>query len=397
MRFVSQNVIHATLRAMAVMTLVFEDHRGMVVSGALIVKAMVEINTRYQRPLPDSNNRMRTLEDCFTRYNDAACERKFRFNHDGLRELVEHLGLPATVSIQANNARSGQETHINITREELTLILLRRMTYASRWCDIEDELGLSEPMLSRCFEWAVHFLTERYSEGLQDISRWAPYAAIWADAVYHASNQRVPNIIGMIDGTCRTMCRPSNGPLDIGVDVQREFYNGHHRVHCLKFQTVTAPNGLIIHVFGPINGRRHDSFLLRSSQLLESLAQLTVNAGLHFCIFGDSAYPINDFILRMNKGPGLSREQVAFNTEMSKHRVTVEWGYRDIIENFKFVDYAKNLKLFLQPIASYYKVGALLTNCKNIMRSTNSNNKTAVHFQCEPGMDLETYLRFVAS
>ena len=239
----------------------------------------------------------------------------------------------------------------------------------------------------------------RYSTGLEDPSRWSDFAATWADAVYEKSDRRVPNIIGFIDGTCRKICRPSNGPDDVGVDVQRQFYSGHHRVHCLKFQTVTAPCGLIIHLFGPINGRRHDSFMLRQSGLMASLRQLTaacgLPAGLQYAIFGDPTYPINDYILRMNKGTRLTPAQVAFNTEMAKHRVTVEWGYRDIIEQFKFVDYEKNQKLFLQPVACYFKVAALLLNCQTCMVETNSTSRTAAHFDCAPGMDVETYLRIL--
>ena len=33
---------------------------------------------------------------------------------------------------------------------------------------------------------------------------------------------------------------------------QRTNYNGHKRVHSLKFQSVTLPNGLIAHLFGPV-------------------------------------------------------------------------------------------------------------------------------------------------
>ena len=32
-------------------------------------------------------------------------------------------------------------------------------------------------------------------------------------------------------------------------------------------QSITAPNGLIAHMFGPIEGRRHDAFMLSISGL----------------------------------------------------------------------------------------------------------------------------------
>ena len=35
-------------------------------------------------------------------------------------------------------------------------------------------------------------------------------------------------------------------------DYPRVVYNGHKRVHSLKFQSVVVPNGLIAHLYGPV-------------------------------------------------------------------------------------------------------------------------------------------------
>ena len=55
---------------------------------------------------------------------------------------------------------------------------------------------------------------------------------------------------GFVDGTVRPEFRS-------GQD-QQVLYNGHKRVHSIKFQSVVAPNGLIANLFGPV-GCRHDS------------------------------------------------------------------------------------------------------------------------------------------
>ncbi len=39
-------------------------------------------------------------------------------------------------------------------------------------------------------------------------------------------------------------------------------YNGHKRVHSMKFQSVVIPNGLIANLAGPFEGKRHDSTML---------------------------------------------------------------------------------------------------------------------------------------
>ena len=47
-----------------------------------------------------------------------------------------------------------------------------------------------------------------------------------------------------VDGTVRPISRPDEN--------QRVVYNGHKRVHGLKFQSVVIPNGLIAHLYGPV-------------------------------------------------------------------------------------------------------------------------------------------------
>ena len=59
---------------------------------------------------------------------------------------------------------------------------------------------------------------------------------------------------GFVDGTVLCICRTTAN--------QRVVYNGHKRVHDIKFRSVTLPNGLIGNFHGPYEGRRHDSTML---------------------------------------------------------------------------------------------------------------------------------------
>jgi hypothetical protein len=52
------------------------------------------------------------------------------------------------------------------------------------------------------------------------------------------------NCIGFIDVTVRQICRPC--------ELHRIVYNGHKRVHALKFQSVSLPNGLKANMYGPV-------------------------------------------------------------------------------------------------------------------------------------------------
>ena len=65
----------------------------------------------------------------------------------------------------------------------------------------------------------------------------------YADAI-HRNGAALDNCFGFVHGTVRSICRPTKH--------QRVVYNGHKRVHSIKFQAVSIPTGLIAHVYGPV-------------------------------------------------------------------------------------------------------------------------------------------------
>jgi hypothetical protein len=120
-----------------------------------------------------------------------------------------------------------------------------------------------------------------------------------------------------------------------------------------------------VNLFGPLEGRRHDCALLRESGVCEQFErhQWMDRNGLPFAVYGDPAYPVKNYLIAPFRGARLNEEQQLFNQQMSSVRESVEWQFMKILQNFAFLDFKKNLKLFLQPVAKYYIVAALLTNC----------------------------------
>ena len=110
------------------------------------------------------------------------------------------------------------------------------------------------------------------------------------------------NCFGFVDGTVRPCSRPRQN--------QRILFNGHKRVHALKFQSVVFPNGLICNLYGPVEGRRHDSGMLAESRLLDQLQlhAYTPN-GKPPCIYGDPAYPLRVHLQVPYQGNPLSNLQ----------------------------------------------------------------------------------------
>ena len=63
-------------------------------------------------------------------------------------------------------------------------------------------------------------------------------------------------------GYVKQICKPGT--------LQSVLYNGHKRVHAIKFQSVVATNGLIANLYGPVEGTRHDSGMFADSRLFLS-------------------------------------------------------------------------------------------------------------------------------
>ena len=178
-----------------------------------------------------------------------------------------------------------------------------------------------------------------------------PKLESFAEAI-HLKGAALRNCWGFIDGTVRPISRPGRH--------QRVVYNGHKKVHSLKFQSIVAPNGLIANLFGPVEGKRHDSAMLAQSQVLPQLQNYSMDTnGNILCIYGDPAYPTSQQIQGPFRGAMLTDIQKEWNKSMSQVRVSVEWIFGDIITYFKFLDFKKNLKIYLSAVGKMYVTCAL--------------------------------------
>lgn len=140
-------------------------------------------------------------------------------------------------------------------------------------------------------------------------------------------------------------------------------------------------------MFGPIEGSRHDAFMLGVSGLMEKLRRITKPDGEPYVIYGDPAYGLNINILAPFKGNNLNAREKAFNRDMSRVRVSVEWGFGKLSQIFAYLDFKKNLKLLLQPVGKYYLVGGILINCHTCLYGS----VTSSFFNLDPP-SLEVYL-----
>lgn len=307
-------------------------------------------------------------------YTDEQCKFMFRFEKADISRLREALDIPSKIVCNNGTVATGTEG---------LCVVLRRLAYPNRLDDISPIFKRPLYELSYILSKTLDIIYDNNNHHISTLNQpWLSQEnlRVFADAVF-MKGAPLLNCWGFIDGTIMPICRPTKD--------QKTVYSGHKRVHALKFQSVVAPNGLVANFFGPIEGRRHDSGMLRESGLMAQL-QTFMNQpdGTPYSLYGDPAYPLRPHLIAPYRGSSLSAEEQEFNRLMSRVRVSVEWTFGKITSLFAFLDYKKNMKLYLQPVAKYYLVATILTNCHTCLYGS----ETGMFFGLNPPT-LEEYLQ----
>ena len=121
-------------------------------------------------------------------------------------------------------------------------LMLKRMSFPCRYSDVIYRFGRPVPVLSMITNQAVDYVYQahghRITHGNNQLLNPAALQA-YADAI-RGAGAPLEHCFGFIDGTVRPISKPKEN--------QSTVYNGHKRVHALKFQSVAMPNGLIVNV-----------------------------------------------------------------------------------------------------------------------------------------------------
>ena len=175
----------------------------------------------------------------FSLVNKDPAESKadFRVEKSDIPLLVEALGVTPLFKCRNGTICDGTEG---------LCIMLKRFAYPCRYSDMIPIFGRSVPELSmisnEVLDWMYTTYGHRVTQWNHAILNPASLNT-YADAI-HNKGAALEHCFGFIDGTVRPISRP--------VENQRIVYNGHKRVHALKFQSVVLPNGLVGHLYGPV-------------------------------------------------------------------------------------------------------------------------------------------------
>lgn len=300
------------------------------------------------------------------------CWYELRFEMQDVERLRVNLRIPDVVRTRNGTVASGTEA---------LCLVLARLAYPCRWVQLVPRFGRSITHLSQLFNETIVFLDGTW----QHLLAWPP--ALRSPAFLATCSQQVAaagaplaNCVGFLDGTLMSCATPTQ--------FEAVLFSGHKHEHGFKFQNVTMPNGLIVHQYGPHEGRRTDAYIFGISGLRPLLqASLTVPFEEGYRLYADGGYALCNEVIVPFRRPTATPAEMAFNTNMSHHRAAAEWSFANVASVFAFVDFEKNLRLLQQPIALYYRVATLLVNCRCCLYG----NETSSHFQAPPPT-LEAYL-----
>lgn len=139
-------------------------------------------------------------------------------------------------------------------RRTALCMLLARLAYPNRLCDLALKFGWPIERVSRISTVTQTIIHEKWQHLLMwDVQRLTPERLALYARTIERKGAPIGTVWGFIDGTIRGIARPTQH--------QRTCYNGWKRKHCLKYHAIVTLDGLISHLFGPVDGRRNDAFL----------------------------------------------------------------------------------------------------------------------------------------
>ena len=168
---------------------------------------------------------------------DDECVAEFRVKKRDIPALAEALRIPDWISCNQQSKAEGTEA---------LCMVLKRFAYPCQYSDMLLRFARPVSVLSMVTNEVINYI---YTVHSHQIINWNPAVSnpralqTYAQVISQRGSP-LQNCFGFVDGTVRPIARPNNH--------QRVVYNGHKRVHALKFQSLALPNGIIGHLYGPV-------------------------------------------------------------------------------------------------------------------------------------------------
>lgn len=324
-------------------------------------------------------------------FSDEFLYRHMRFHKDDLHKLYEHIGIPHVLILDNGITCSG---------EYALLILLYRLHFPCTLASMEVIFGRDYSQISRIFNYCTNLVYDQHrAKVLGNIDWYSDRFDIYNEAynskIAYLNNNPAPgtvpiqlsNLFGSLDCTANAVCRPFEND-----NAQYAFYNHYHHGHFIIWQGITFPDGMVV-LEGPEPGHYTDIMVWRDCQLRQQLELIMLEReaqGLaRLKLYADKVYNNSTLVTAawsLRHGV-VQAWMTAQNAMMSKIRVSIEWAFGRIIGTNKYAAFSRTLMIQNSPLAQYYTVAVLLTNCRTCL----CGDIDTLYFGVEPPT-LEEYL-----
>jgi hypothetical protein len=226
--------------------------------------------------------------------DEVWCVNDFRFRKRDLSKLIAALRIPLSKFLvfcgDTDYVRC--RNNYKIPYETGVLLVMFRLARPHRIrSDMEHMFHCWRSKICAAFNTFIDAFFEVAMAYLSDPILLKDCFPDYAKAVVRKTGVHVLRIWGFIDGMLLKICRPTWN--------QKAAYSGHKRIHGLKFQNVTTPDGLIANLSCPIAGCRHDSHMLKASKTVDKLrdAMPGTDGRPIYAMYGDPAYPQSPYLM----------------------------------------------------------------------------------------------------
>jgi hypothetical protein len=188
------------------------------------------------------------------------------YDFDHLKPLFTALRFPARLKVGGNIDPS---KNFFVCGKLAFLFMLYRVKNREKLTLSQELWGYQYSVLSRVFRAAEKYLVDTHGHLLEDLAFFVPSFAIYNTVIQRRITKNrdvVPpegrRCVGFLDRTSVGIARPEGDWAH-----QQLYWNKKSKMHCLAYQSLIAPDGMIMHFWGPIAGRHNDNLLLGNSDI----------------------------------------------------------------------------------------------------------------------------------
>jgi hypothetical protein len=312
----------------------------------------------------------------------------FRFKNSELSRMIAVL--PSFQGRQFLRTACG----CKFTPLEGMQIMCTYLSYPKRWKDLENDFRSDEHRLRKIYYKTMELFENDTTNLLHfDPQRVAHHFPQWALACQAHTYLGAPhsNCVGFLDCKLFPVCKPFPSTPGLNLDaLQKSLFCGQKWTHGIKVLGINLPNGIAC-AWGPMESIHHDAWVYHASGVETDLRHGLRVGGVQYFLVADSAFPSRPWIRSFKKDQPVGSPGHKWNYLWASCRVSVEWMFGALVQQFGRLSYRRNNKVFQgeqRLLAKSIMNTFVLTNALTCLRGSQTN----CHLNTQPP-SLEDYFQ----